>query len=298
MSEVFKHPQATEDFHDYLRTQLVKFQKEHPEVVDRKLIPYTIAEQIANNGLRSRHDYPMQTYRTEADLGGLVRWFDRCGTKGDVIMIPAIKGVHVELIYQGGVLHKAVNMGDGIEGKDITLNMYSVEGVPQNIPDTERVNIHGVVTMATVDLMELNPSPDAVPEMVAANILMNSYGQDRKQLEVDALQFIPYTVNIPGVTYNLMDLRSILLSWNFTVLEVWNMRGLTREFGVFDEITTGYQDKVLNQLIYPTEGIIFQVNDTHDRLTLGHTSRYPEWALKYLMGKANVESKDGDKPTS
>lgn len=285
MAEVFKNPQASDELHDYLKIQLVKLQKEHPELIERKLIPYTIAEQIANNGLRSRHDYPMQTYKTELDLGGLVRWFDRCGTKGDILMSPAIKGIHVELVYQGGVLHKAVNMGDGIEGKDITLNMYTVDGVPQTIPETERVNIHGVVTMATIDNMELNPNPEILPEMTITNILMNSYGDNRKRLEVDSLQFIPYTVNIPGMTFNLMDLRSILQSWDFVTLDVWVMNGLTREFGEFDEVISNYRDAVLNLLIYPSDGIIFQVNDTHDRLTLGHTSRYPEWALKYFMGE-------------
>lgn len=294
MEKVFKNPQATEEFHEYLRTQEARFQRDFPHLVDRALIPYTIAEQIANNGLRSRHDYPMQAYRPEHDLGGLVRWVDRCGTKGDILMSPAIRGVNVELVYQGGVLHKAVNMGDGLEGKDITLNMYSVNGVPQQIPETERVNIHGIVTIDSISAMELNRNPEA--EMSVAMTLMNSFNDKRNANEISALQFIPYMVNIPGVAYNLSDLRSILLAWDFMCLETWHIKGTTRELGEFDEVTTAYKEKVLNQLIYPTEGITLQVNDTHDRLTLGHTSRWPEWSLKYIMGKpyVNAESKTTD----
>jgi DNA ligase (NAD+) len=294
MEKVFKNPQATEEFHDYLRTEEARFQRDFPHLVDRTLIPYSIAEQIAHNGLRSRHDYPMQAYRSEHDLGGLVRWVDRCGTKGDILMFPAIRGVHVELVYQGGVLHKAVNMGDGLEGKDITLNMYSVNGVPQQIPENERVNIHGIVTMDSIAVMAMHRDPEVQVEMAVATALMNSFNDKRDPDGISALQFIPYMVNIPGVAYNLSDLRSILLAWDFMGLEAWHMKGTTRELGEFDEVTTAYKEKVLNRLIYPTEGITFQVNDTHDRLTLGHTSRWPEWSLKYIMGKpyVNAESKD------
>lgn len=290
MANVFKNPQCEPAFIDYLHKLETKFRKEQPHLVDRKLIPYTIAKQIENNGHRTRHDYPMQTYQTQADLGGLVRWVDRCSTKGGILMTPAIKGVNVELIYQGGMLHKVVNMGDGLEGKDITINMYSVSGVPQQISELERVNIHGVVTMATVDVMEFNKMVTATVEMTTVQTLMSALPPISNATAIEALQFIPYMVNIPGTVFNLMDLRAILLSWDFMVPDAWVIKGTTREFGEFDEVITEFTNKRLKSLIYPTEGITFQVNDTHDRLTLGHTSRWPEWALKYIIGKPNVEA--------
>lgn len=284
MRDVFKDPQNSDAVIDTFARLQHDLEREHPWLVGSIPTARGIGEQIERTGSRTRHDFPMLELKTINDLGALVRWVDTCQTLGDLVIEPSIEGAHVELIFVGGNLHKAVTKGDGIEGKDVTLNMYSVAGIPMEISETERVNIHGVVTMASVDIMEWDPSGVQGAAQVAATVLNRAFGISPIPLAVKSLQFIPTRVNIPGVTFTLMDLRAILSAWGFMPYESWTIKGITRELGEWEQVLLNYKTEVLNSMMYPSDGVTISVNNTHDRLMLGYTSRWPEWAVKFDKG--------------
>lgn len=285
MYHVFKEPLVDDEFYDGVKLTYVHMCRDNPELAQATPKARTIAEQIATNHHEARHDFPMLELRETNDLHGLRRWFEL--VEADSIVVePYLAGCEVELVYVGGNLHKAVNRGDGLIGKDITLDMYSVRGVPQTIPELERVNIHGKVVISKRNIGLTAGFEHCHPVMVVAHHLMKSYPGVIAASEPDILQFIPHTVNIPGVTFDLMELRGILIAWDFNIPQARVFSGNCREIGALEEGIEEYVKQNLEDPEYDYLGLMFRVNETQKRLELGYTSRYPEWAINY-KGKLN-----------
>lgn len=285
MHHVFKEPIVTDEFYDYTKRLYERMCRDNPQAA--KAIPKarSIRDQMLSQGNPSRHDFPMLPLLDVFDLSGVKRWFEMFDAK-DIVIEPSLLGIEVELVYVGGSLHKAVNRGDGLEGKDITMNMYLVNGVPQQIPETDRVNIHGKVVISRMDQLETPGWEHCDSRMTTAHHLMNVLGLGRPE----CLAFIPHTVNIPGCPFDLMELRMVLMGWEFNLSPAWVFNGKCREMGAIEEGIDAFEEKQLKDYIYPTDGLTFRVNETQRRLELGYTSRYPEWAFKYIRGKINEGS--------
>ena len=95
-----------------------------------------------------------------------------------------IDGLAVNLLYENGVLTRALTRGDGRTGEDITLNMRTLEEVPEKLTGTadfpvpELVEVRGEVYFRLADFERLNASlveagkaPFANPRNTAAGSL-------------------------------------------------------------------------------------------------------------------------------
>ena len=287
MYHLFKEPVVPDSLYDYLKRDYERQCRENSFSATAIPRARSIREQMLARGELTKHDFPMLPLREAHDVSSLKRWFEAVDAK-DIMCEPALKGIEVELVYVGGMLHKAVNYGDGLEGKDVTMNMYMVEGVPQQIDETERVNIHGKIVISTIDQMELPGWEHVSPGATVAQVMINMFRD--QALKPDCLTFIPHTVNIPGCTFELMELRSVLSGWGFHHMPVVVFNGKVREVGAIEEAIESFESKSLNGYMYPRDGLTFRVLETQRRLELGYTSRYPEWAVKYVKGKSNEES--------
>lgn len=290
MYHVFKEPIVQDDFYDQQKNTLYRIVKENPYLANVLPKARSIAEQIATNRRITRHDFPMLEFRETNDLHGLRRWFELVEAES-IVVEPYYVGCEVELVYVGGNLHKAVTRGDGLEGKDITLDMYSVSGVPQTISEMERVNIHGRVIISKRNISLTAGFENSPPMMVVAHHLMQRYPEAIAESEPEILQFVPHTVNIPGMPFDLMQLRAILASWEFDVPDAVVMKGKCSDVSVIEDVIVELEAKQLADDSFAIDGLLFKVNETQKRLELGYTSRYPEWVVNYIKGKSNVGSK-------
>jgi DNA ligase (NAD+) len=289
MYHIFKEPVIADVLYDLMKRDYERMCREYPGVANSIPRARSIRDQMLTNGKSTKHDFPMLPLREVHDVSGVKRWFEMFDAK-DIVVEPSLVGVEVELVYVGGTLHKAVNRGDSLEGLDITMNMYLVNGVPQQIPETERVNIHGKVVISRMDHMETMGWEHCSPQMVVAHHLMNQPAHGTTAVRPECLEFIPHTVNIPGCTFDLMELRMVLMAWDFALTPTIVLNGKCREVGSIEEYIEAFEEIHIKDYIYPIEGLTFRVNETQRRLELGYTSRYPEWAFKYIKGKSNEGS--------
>lgn len=284
MYHVFKEPLISDAQYDIYKRDYERMCRENPHAATAIPQARNIREQMLSRGELTKHDFPMLPLREAHDVSSLRRWFETVDAK-DILCEPALRGIEVELVYVGGSLHKAVNYGDGLVGKDVTMHMYMVDGVPQHINETERVNIHGKVVISTAEHMELTDWKDVGPEMTATQVMMNMFRD--QGIKPDCLTFIPHTVNIPGCTFELMELRAIMSSWGFHHMPAFVFNGKVREVGAIEECIESFVSENLNDYMFPTDGLTFRVLETQRRLELGYTSRYPEWAIKLVKGQSN-----------
>jgi len=176
-----------------------------------------------------------------------------CNNLEDYVSTPKLDGAAVSLLYVNGKLELALTRGDGIKGQDITDKMSHL--VPTEILSLETIQITGEVVC---------PSSVANARNVASGSLNLKSIEEFKTRPVE---FVAY--DIQGDT----DFRT------------WIRAMLALEFQGFKSVykfdATGY----------PTDGIVYRINDYEVFLEMGFTSHHPRGAFALKEQKKGVVTK-------
>lgn len=256
--------------------------REYPIEAEANPKARPIAEQLRTFGVLTQHDYPVLDLRPVHDLGGVKRWLEMVDDDGDVIMSPVYAGAVIELIYVGGLLHKAITKGCGLDGMDITAQAYLVEGIPQEIDNLQRVSIRGTVTIPTVECQT-----DITRAVTRALLAFRTTDPELTRLQ-QHLRFVPDELYIPEVPLNTSELRFILFDWDFYIDRAATMNAKRRETGLLDEMITAFYQRFETSEFLVT-GLRLTVDSALRKMELGYTSRYAEWAINLVK----VTSNDG-----
>ncbi len=270
--DIFKNGEFDQSDYQFTQSALVRLSSQYAReaLITTKARP--ISEQIKSFGSLAKHDFPVLDYRPAKTLMHLRNWLgmvDSAYTDSiDIVMTPYFNGCRVELVYQGGSLHKAITKGGGIMGTDFTMNAYLIEGIPQQINETERVSIRGVITSTHNHI-------DGVDEkrVISASLLNN----DPTNINLNRLVFMPDDWHIPGTTFNTIDLRFISLSWEMEPGFALTFPGQFKELGYLEEKIAEFRKAAKCKI--PFTGILFTVNTLARKMELGYTSIHPEWAI-------------------
>ena len=176
-----------------------------------------------------------------------------CNNLEDYVSTPKLDGAAVSLLYVNGKLELALTRGDGIKGQDITDKMSHL--VPTEILSLETIQITGEVVC---------PSSVANARNVASGSLNLKSIEEFKTRPVE---FVAY--DIQGDT----DFRT------------WIRAMLALEFQGFKSVykfdATGY----------PTDGIVYRINEYEVFLEMGFTSHHPRGAFALKEQKKGVVTK-------
>lgn len=90
----------------------------------------------------------------------------------DFYCSPKFDGVAIELVYENGVLTKAITRGDGSVGENVLANVRTIRSVPlrlKNKKPPKYVEVRGEILMLKADFAELNRKQDEDGETPFAN---------------------------------------------------------------------------------------------------------------------------------
>lgn len=274
-----------EDIYNSLQATYTRLTQRYPmeSLAASKARP--ISEQIKAFGSLARHDFPVLDYKPASGVTHIRNWLDMVDASRDeeidIVMTPYYVGCRVELVYQGGSLHKAITKGGGIMGTDFTLNAYLIEGIPQQINDPERISVRGVITFNRV----VSPGTD-IRRVVAGAMLSDA----ATNINLTNLVFIADDWHIPGTTFSSKDLRSISLTWGMLDNYSDTFPGQFKETGYLEETIEEFKLAVKTEL--PMLGILFTVNPLQRKMDLGYTSVHPEWAILLQENISNEQPVD------
>ena len=119
---------------DKLLEQLVKLEKEFPELVKPNSPSQRVGGYVTKEFKQVKHKYPMlslgNTYSEEelSDFDERVRKV--VGDDLEYVCELKYDGVAISLIYKDGLLHQAITRGDGTQGDDITVNARTIRSIP------------------------------------------------------------------------------------------------------------------------------------------------------------------------
>lgn len=201
---------------------------------------------------------------------------------------PKFDGLAINLIYRNGQLVQAATRGDGQTGEDVTLNVRTIDSIPQQLPEPlsscDLLEVRGEIVMSHKAFASLNAAADASGDKRFVNPRNAAAGSLRqKDPRVTAkrqLQFFAYGVgafdgaDLPDSQLGLLDWLSGL---GFTVSE-WRGRCEGR-----DAVLAYHQDMLARrpQLDYDIDGVVFKINAQSEQDELGYVAKAPRWAVAY-----------------
>ena len=227
--------------------------------------------------------------REEAEI----RRFDervRKSLNGEVryLLEEKFDGASVELVYENGILNRAVTRGDGRQGEDVTENVRTIRSLPLSLHGGDRkapklLALRGEVIMKISAFESLNRKilergnePFANPRNAAAGSL--------RQLDARITAERPLDI----VVYEIMALEGVRFSTDWQVLkslEEWGLPTPKRIFTVstVSEITKRHEElaEARDRLAYEIDGVVIKLDDLGARDKLGSTTHHPRWALAY-----------------
>ena len=239
------------------------------------------------------HAAPMLSLDSVHDAGAVRRFDQRMrNALGDgpvrYILEPKLDGASVELVYQDGVLVRAVTRGDGRFGEGVTENVRTISSVPLRLRGDVRslpsfLAVRGEALMYASDFKALNRQRIEEGEEPYQNS-RNATSGALRQLDSRVTARRPLTVlaydilAAGGVTFELdSDGVAALQDWGLKVPE------RIRAAGSVDEIIEYHRafDADRETLDYEIDGVVAKLDDLSARSLLGSTSHHPRWAVAF-----------------
>lgn len=196
---------------------------------------------------------------------------------------PKIDGLSVELVYEDGLLVRAVTRGDGEEGEVITANVRTIRAVPLRLRSAERpvpptLAVRGEIFLpidsfddVNAELINQGKQPFANPRNAAAGSV--------RQLDPSLTASRPLTLYCYDVLAGAdmatqAELLQAMAQWG---LPINPDNGETNDV---EGILTYFQKMVdgRDELWYEVDGVVVNLQDLAIRERLGTTAHHPRWA--------------------
>lgn len=294
---VLNQPSISDYEFDMLLKELQDLELAYPQFRSPDSPTQRVGGSVTKNFAHVRHEKPMlslgNTY-SEEDL----RAFDNrvCAALGlqqvDYVCELKFDGISISLLYENGILARAVTRGDGVQGDDITANVRTVRSIPLRIDAADvpsRLEVRGEILMPHKAFDRLNSERAEAGEPLFANPRNATGGslklQDSAEVAQRSLDAFIYFLNtdMPHV-HTHYDAVAQLRKFRFKVSE---HTALCHGIGeVFDFIRTW--DEKRRDLPFDIDGIVLKVNDLQYQQQLGFTAKTPRWAIAYKFKAERV----------
>ena len=283
---------------DQLLQQLIDLEAAYPDLRRPDSPTQRVGGEVTKHFESAAHLYPMQslgnTYSPEdlAEFDRRVR--ELLADAPEYVCELKYDGVAISLIYENGVLVRAVTRGDGTRGDVVTANVRTIRTVPLQLQGDfpPLLEVRGEIIMPFNSFEQLNAEREEIGEVPFANPRNAASGslklQDSSEVAKRGLDFKLYFAlgeQLPA--RNHFDRLLKLHEWGFRKPDV--MEKVNDLQGVYDFLHTW--DEKRKSLPYPIDGVVIKVNDFDQQRQVGTTAKSPRWAIAYKFKAERVSTK-------
>lgn len=239
-----------------------------------------LSERPSQDFARVAHRIPMLSISNAYSAQELRDWETQLRNlvSGDLSWIceAKIDGVSLSLIYQDGILVRAVTRGDGTQGDDITPNARMIPDIPQRLqnPPPGEFEVRGEVYMEHQAFVALNELVQQNGGRIFQNPRNTVAGslklKDAKELRHRPLRFFAYHIpDFDGGTTHLHNLQT-LQNLGFPVFEYTVAHHV-------DQIIAACQqmEERRHHLPFDIDGMVIKLNDLYQQKEAGYTAKSP-----------------------
>lgn len=233
----------TNKIHEFLNRAARFYYSGTPIISDEQFDKLAESSGYNEVGAKQHEDVEKHVYR----MYSLQKYYEDEGSHPlvgytDITMTPKIDGAAIDLLYIDGELARVLTRGDGIEGRNVTDKFLATKLVPHNIAGTGIVQITGELAAPK--------TVENARNYAAGALNLGSVDEFRTR----AVEFFAYGVQ-PYQNETFDEDMHTLREWGFSTV----------------------QDKSISE-IYPTDGVVFRINNNAVFEELGFTAKHPRGA--------------------
>ncbi|WP_306366668.1 NAD-dependent DNA ligase LigA [Nocardiopsis sp. CC223A] len=294
--------------YDALMAELRDIEEKYPQLITQDSPTQKVGAPISVDFAAVEHLVRMESLGNAFDAEELGAWADRASAEvpvGAYLCELKIDGLAVDLVYEKGRLVRAATRGDGRVGEDITLNIRTIDVVPERLdesvrPAPELLEVRGEVFLPVEAFEALNRriaetgehTPFANPRNAAAGSLRQ---KDPRVTATRPLSMIVHGVGAYTPAPGSEDVAFTSQSQAYALLGEWGLplSDRYRVVSTMDEVRAyvSYYQEHRHEPAYEIDGIVIKVDDFALQRRLGSTSRAPRWAIAYKYPPEEVTTK-------
>ena len=281
---------------DSLKHELSQLEEQFPELVTPDSPTQRVAGKALGKFTKVQHQTRMISLQDVFDREEVAAWIQRMKkVRRDITeeFLCDIKmdGLACALIYEDGVLTRAVTRGDGLVGEDVTMNVRTIQNMPLTLRANQRfahflrgrTEIRGEIVMHKEDFAALNQRRRAAGQPEFANPRNLAAGTirqlDPKLVAERPLHFVGYDI----IRDNLEDTPTIAFGYQMmNELGITTSRQTQIVYGL-DEVMSyiNHLDELRQSLQFNTDGAVIKLNDRRQFAELGIVGKTPRAAVAY-----------------
>ncbi|MDP1710933.1 MAG: NAD-dependent DNA ligase LigA [Candidatus Nanopelagicaceae bacterium] len=296
---VMDAPFITDAEFDSLLKELSGLESKYPELRDVDSPTQNIGGGFATHFEQHNHREKMMSLDNVFDMDELNSWFERAEKSGVIsqwLCELKVDGLAINLLYEDGLLTRALTRGNGVTGEDVTLNVKTIRNLPhklvgENLPTL--MEVRGEVFFPLAAFAELNASLEESGKALFANPRNAAAGSLRqKDPRVTAERPLSLVVHGVGACEghefaSQSDAYETLKAWGLPTSHRYKVFAKTSEvIKYIDNFQTHRHD-----LEHEIDGVVIKVNLFAQQASLGVTSRAPKWAIAYKYPPEEVVTK-------
>ena len=281
---------------DSLKHELSQLEEQFPDLITPDSPTQRVAGKALSKFAKVQHQTRMISLQDVFDRAEVAAWIQRMHkVRSDITeeFLCDIKmdGLACALIYEDGVLTRAVTRGDGLVGEDVTMNVRTIQNVPLTLRANQRfahflrgrTEIRGEIVMHKEDFAALNQRRRATGQPEFANPRNLAAGTirqlDPKLVAERPLHFVGYDI----IRDNLEDTPTIAFGYQMmNELGITTSRQTQIVYGL-DEVMSyvNHLDELRQSLQFNTDGAVIKLNDRRQFAQLGIVGKTPRAAVAY-----------------
>lgn len=287
---VLSSPTITDSDFDALMHELESLERANPELITPDSPTQRVGQDRTEGFTQVAHRYPMlslaNTYnedevrefyqRVQRDLGGK-----------DFSITAELKydGLSISLIYDHGLLTRAVTRGDGTMGDDVTANVRTIRSIPlrlqgEGYPDSFEVRGEILLPFASFDKLNeeriaAGQPPFANPRNAASGTLKLLDPSIVAKRALDA--YFYYIPGQPQLPDSHLERLHLCQSWGIKISPAMRSCHSLEEVISFLD----YWGEARHHEPVATDGAVLKVDSIAEQEELGYTAKSPRWAIAY-----------------
>ena len=296
---VLDAPTVTDAQFDELLKELKALEAKHPELLEPDSPTLRIGGGFATFFAQHNHIEKMMSLDNVFDTDELTAWFDRVEKESPspkYLCELKVDGLAINLLFEKGLLTRALTRGNGVTGEDVTLNVKTIKGLPHNLTGKnipELIEIRGEVFFPVAAFNQLNEELEEAGKQLFANP-RNSAAGSLRQKDPRITASRPLSVVVHGVGANQgltfksqSDAYAQLKALGAPTSDRFKVCATRAEVIKFIEYYNEHRHDVEHEI----DGIVIKVDDIAEQQKLGFTSRAPKWAIAFKYPPEEVTTK-------
>lgn len=293
---VLSKPSISDLEYDLMLKELEALEAQYPDLITPDSPTQRVGSDRTEGFKQIAHQYPMLSLSNTYSYDEVESFYARITKEqGELPLVAELKydGLSISLIYEDGVLTRAITRGDGIMGDDVTVNVRTIRSIPLRLKGNypSSVEIRGEILLPYAEFERINQeriaqgeSPFANPRNAASGTLKQLDARVVASRRLDAyFYYIPAHPELPD---SHLERLQLCQSWGIKISQDTRLCHSLSE--VFDFLDHWALARVA--LPIATDGAVIKVDSIQKQEALGYTAKSPRWAIAYKFAAERVET--------